>query len=72
MTTIPTRISPSKSARELFNYMSARAEDGVLNMQETLRLAADRGREGRDDHAAVEELCREDWIRPSPDGGWML
>ena len=72
MATTDTRITPSASARDLFNKMVARADNLHLSMSSTLELAVDRKRQGRNDAEEIYELQHEAWVQQARDGGWLL
>lgn len=73
-------VSPSPQARTLFNTMAlvARpyAEDDLVlhvDLPTVVSLACRRQREGQSTEAGeVAELLDQAWIRPAPDGGWLL
>lgn len=71
-------ISPSPRARNLFNSMVIEAKNYEsstvihLPIEKTLELAVTRIENGSRDTSEVNELVREGWIRPHPDGGWLL
>lgn len=72
MATMDTQILPGISARKLFNQMVARADDLHLSLANTLELAVERTRSGRNDSTEIVELQSQQWIRQAEDGGWLL
>lgn len=73
---VASEIRPSRSARELFGKMVARASNGVLSIEASLGLGVERAQRGEDDPGAsreIHELVENEWIEPDRDeGGWLL
>lgn len=76
---IKTRITPSPSARMLFNKIVNAADfprrgDGplVLSLEKTVELSIERSTEGNKDSAEIQELINHNWIKSHKDGGWMV
>jgi hypothetical protein len=67
-------ISPSPEARQVYNMMAARADEGHLSLAQSIALSVQLKRRGCDSQVstAVAELRDADWIAPVDDGGWMV
>lgn len=67
-------ISPSPAARQVFNMMVVRSDEGHLSLAQSIALSVQLKRMGEDGEvgSAVAELQKADWITPMSDGGWMV
>lgn len=69
------QLKPSREARSLYSSMVARSDGGHLKLEQTVELGAERVKQGRsvkEDGRLAGELCKEDWMEPASDGGWLL
>lgn len=73
---VASQIKPSAKARQLFNQMVNRADEGVLSLEDAIGLGVERSRQGEKDPGAaseINELVTEEWIGPDQEGGgWLL
>ncbi len=72
---LATEVTPSPTARRLFNRMVNRSDEhGCLSINASFLLGVELGREGGDPQATTEitELVKEHWIVPQREGGWLL
>jgi hypothetical protein len=67
-------ISPSPAARQIFNMMVVRSDEGYLSLAQSIALTVQLKRMDGDSEVgtAVDELQEADWISPMSDGGWMV
>jgi hypothetical protein len=67
-------ISPSPEARQIYNMMVVRSDEGHLTLAQSIALSVTLKRRGDDTQVgtAVAELREADWISPVSDGGWMV
>lgn len=67
-------ISPSPAARQIYNMMVNRSDEGHLSLAQSIALSVQLKRRGCDNQVgtAVAELQDADWISPVSDGGWQI
>lgn len=74
MSEMAISISPSPAARQIFNMMVVRSDEGYLSLAQSIALTVQLKRMDEDSEVgtAVGELQEADWIFPMSDGGWMV
>lgn len=67
-------ISPSPAARQIYNMMVVRSDEGHLSLAQSIALSVQLKRRGESSTVgnAVAELQDADWIAPVSDGGWQI
>jgi hypothetical protein len=74
MKTMAITISPSPAARQIYNMMVLRSDEGHLSLAQSIALSVQLKRRGEDTTVgeSVAELQEADWITPVSDGGWQI
>jgi hypothetical protein len=73
MMTMAITISPSPAARQIYNMMVLRSDEGHLSLAQSIALSVQLKRRGDNSVGeSVTELQEADWITPVSDGGWQI